>query len=373
MKAIICLGGGWQQIHTVKSMLNFGFATIVVDPNASAECRCCATEFVMADIRDYDTIYQKIFRLRKRYNILDIVAINNEVGLVSEEKLREIYGLKKSNTLLKVSLSNKLGLYKWLECQYSLSPNLCVIENYKEDAENYLYSLSRSQKIVVKPADSSGSRGVFFIDSKTTIYSIKEILKNAFSNSPSHVVLIDRFLDGDEYSIELVNSIKRGVEIVCISKRHMYGTQSARAIETIPEKTKVYLSLSEFVRRFVEDAGHTEGLLHIEVILQKNGEIYVIDVGQRGGGYWVCDKLAALKSGVNLNLYSLLLRNDLGCPVLQHSNKNYMLKYIYPNEDGLVDLTSWSLIDKISLEPRPDTDNNMTDSSRCGIELYGRL
>lgn len=372
MRTIVCLGGGWQQLDTIQSFINFGFLSIVVDPNEVSECRFLATEYVKEDIRNYDAIYAKIMKFSLNYDIFDVIAVNNEVGLLSELKLKEKFGIKIRNLSLKTSLSNKMELSNWLTKQYATTPYIGVLEKNDSNA-NFLHNLSRKEKLVVKPVDSSGSRGVFFVDCETSINQIKDKLQISFESSNNKKLLIDRFIKGVEYSVEVVNTEKRGVEIICISKRHMCGFQSARGIETISEISDVAISISDFIKKFVKDVGHQNGLLHIELIQDFYNNIYIIDVGERGGGYWVADKLAFLKAGININTYIILLRHEVNVPSLIINKKNYLLKYVYPNEVSCINLDFFKLIDEIKLQPNELLSDNTCDSSRCGIQLYERI
>ena len=272
-----------------------------------------------------------------------------------------------SNT--KVSLLNKRALARWLESK-SFKPRKLEIHNLNQMSPEELYEYVVYRRVVIKPSDASGSRGVHFIGPGANKSEILKALNAATACSPTNEIIVEDYIEGEEYSIEVINSKQRGIEIICVSRRHMFGTQSARAIQTLANSNNIVKKLSKFIRKFITLVGHVHGLLHIEVIVDKTGYIHVIDIGERGGGYWVADKLAQLKLGMNINLYMILVSHNLAPILVGNSDKEYLLLFGYPNETSMYDLEGYTLLEGMNLTPSSDKLSIAADASRCSIKLY---
>src|SRR5699024_7096564 len=91
--------------------------------------------------------------------------------------------------------TNKLAMRKKLKEENFNVPEFSVIQN-----ENDLTSLNNFP-YVVKPADSSGSRGVRMVN---TAKEISSWLPESLRYSDSQQVIVESFIDGSEFSVESI-------------------------------------------------------------------------------------------------------------------------------------------------------------------------
>ena len=155
-----------------------------------------------------------------------------------------------------------------------------------------------SYPLIVKPADRSGSRGIF----KVSDYSeLRAAVPRSIECSFSRSAVVEEFIDGPEYSCE---SISFGGEhhILAFTKKHTTG--APHFIETGHEEpSDIPPALLEGLARQVRaalDALHIAyGAAHTEFKLTPAGEARIIEIGARMGGDCIGSDLVYLSTGID--------------------------------------------------------------------------
>jgi len=156
--------------------------------------------------------------------------------------------------------------------------------------------------VVVKPADSSGSKGQTITSDEREILAAFE---RAQAFSRCGVVLAEQFLPGD--TLELVGEvfIQRG-RLAARQYGHNYfldvpGALRARVPvgELVPSILPAAIEdeLDRQFERLIDAAGLRTGCLNFDGVLS-GGRVYVLDLGIRNGGNYL-DDLIALSTGLD--------------------------------------------------------------------------
>lgn len=150
--------------------------------------------------------------------------------------------------------------------------------------------------IIVKPADSGGSRGVTLVKTQE---ELGDALNRAFDWSPNQTVMIEQFIEGREFSVESI-SYKGHHYILQITDK--VTTEAPYFVELAHHQPA---DLTEIQRKAIKDltlrmldalriensAGHTE------VKMDSDGIPYVIEMGPRMGGDYISSDLVKLSTG----------------------------------------------------------------------------
>ena len=154
--------------------------------------------------------------------------------------------------------------------------------------------------VIVKPVDSSASRGVSRVDNPQ---GLGDAYTLARSYSRNGNVLMEEFISGPEYSIEILvqNSV---VHIVAITEKTTGGDDNCFFVETrhvIPaditlEATK---SIYNTVHEAVLLAGLNNCASHTEIKLSPIGPV-IIEMAARLGGDYIASDLVPLATGVSM-------------------------------------------------------------------------
>lgn len=167
--------------------------------------------------------------------------------------------------------------------------------------------------VVVKPADSMGSRGVTVVEDPKLI---DRAISEALHFSRSGQALIEEYLDGLEVTIEGFCDA-RGPQILAISeKRHSPKPHRTAWHLTFPPRLPMATieAIREAAVKTATALGITSGPLHGEFMVTERG-VYLIEFANRGGGSGTSSHIVPAVSGVDiLELYwRQLLGEEVVC------------------------------------------------------------
>ena len=192
---------------------------------------------------------------------------------------------------------------------------------------------------ILKPIDSSGSRGVTKIESTTD--NITEAINRAFHFSRSGQVIAESYMDGTEFTVE-VFVVKGEVNVLAVTeKKKVEGTRGTVARElATPDRPKEILDkIKQAVISAFTSLNYTEGPGHAEIILLKDNSVGLVEVAGRGGGFMVFDKL--VPSASDVNIARLTAMQSVGLPVGQMDIKEaaVVLRF-FPSKPGVLESIS---------------------------------
>lgn len=236
--------------------------------------------FILPRIDDGEKEYiESLLELCNKENIKIVIpVIDPEILILS----REMDTFRKMGILLAVShldvinkCYNKISMNKFLANNgFDIPVTFDSIHKFKLDFEKNRVKFP----VIIKPVYGSGS------DATYKVNSIKE-LEALFCEK----MVIQEFIDGQEYGIDVFNSLKKE-PLRCIIKKKI----SMRSGETDKAQTVKDKNIQECIIKLARKLGHICNL-DCDVIM-KGRKIYIIDLNPRfGGGY-----PATHEAGVNL-------------------------------------------------------------------------
>ena len=163
--------------------------------------------------------------------------------------------------------------------------------------------------VMVKPVDSSGSKGIVKIYSKE---ELKDAVDEALSYSRGRRFLIEEFIVKKGYQVSGDGFSVDGKLVFTSYGNELYsgfgGTRDYVALGefwpsllTQEQKNKV----DDELQRLITALGMKSGAYNIEVILDENDTPYVLELGPRNGGSYI-PQLIKYATGVDLVKYTIL-------------------------------------------------------------------
>ena len=282
-KKILLLGGSAQQVVAIKNAKELGYYTVLCDYLPDNPGQYVADKYYNASTTDVEAVY----RIAKDEEVDGILAYASDPAALPAAIVAERLGLP-TNPAKSVEI---LGLkYPWRQflhdngfaCPkvYSFHPTTPV-EEIKELTGDFSFPL------VVKPTDSSGSKGVTMLESWE---GLEKAIAWADSYSRNKVLLIE------EYIQRGFPSVVGGDIFVWDGKVVLYGEmeclRDTLRSPLIPIGKKKPLCASEKqkaniyaeLQRIVSALDIRFGELNIEIILDKNDQIHFLELGPRAGG-----------------------------------------------------------------------------------------
>ena len=148
--------------------------------------------------------------------------------------------------------------------------------------------------IIIKPADSSGSKGT------TVLYTHgkdKDAISFAFSFSRSHRIIIEEYIEKKHpYLIGGDIFVVNG-KIVLWGLMNCHRDQNVNPLVPVGKSYPMEVEdtdvdrIKETLQRMVSELHIENGALNIELVIDKNGLIWPIDIGPRSGGNMIPELL----------------------------------------------------------------------------------
>lgn len=291
MNRIMVLGASVLQVPIIERAKALGYYVIAVDMNPEA------TGFQYADkalvISTIDT--EAIFNAAKSEGIEGIITAATDMPIRSVAVVAERLGL--------VGISEDTAMHatdKYL-MRNRLSEHGVPVPKFNKISSLDAYSrvvASYAYPYIVKPVDSSGSRGVFLVKSEQTSL---EGYHYAKKHSRSGDILVEDYLQGREISVETVSSQKE-IHFVAITDKQTTGPPYFVEVGHSQPTTldsMVQQRVREVTRETIHALGIENGPAHTELIITADGP-KVVEIGARLGGGSITSHLVPLSTGIDL-------------------------------------------------------------------------
>ncbi|MDQ8706915.1 ATP-grasp domain-containing protein [Streptomyces sp. LHD-70] len=157
--------------------------------------------------------------------------------------------------------------------------------------------------LVVKPTDYGGSGGVRVVDDPRDLAAA---FHAAATLSASGRVAVDRYVAGEEFSVEAVTWAPGDTQIVAVTEKHL--TRPPYCVElghvspaTVPETDRTALAAATVAA--LDALGMEAGVCHAEFRMSADGPVLMEIAGRPAGGQ--IPRLVELATGWNLNTAEL--------------------------------------------------------------------
>lgn len=325
--------GRWQR-HGIREARSAGIKVLAIDSDPNAEGFNDADETLVVSFDDYEEVIKLVRNLG--LNIKGAVSFCSEAGMILAAKLREAFDLPGPREDICRRLLNKVLQRKiWTEKSIP-GPRWAVCQDL-DDTVRAIKAFGFP--LIIKPADSSGSRGVTKLESIDDDFH--EAAVRAFQYSSNGSVLIEEYMDGTEFTVEVFASDGSLKVLAVTEKKKIAGTRGTVAYElATPDRSKeVISSISDTVIQAFLALGYFDGPGHAEVILNNDDSIGLIEVAGRGGGFMVFDYLVPKVSGVNIARLTAQQAVGLKLSEVVVKDKSAVLRF-FPARPGLLKVIS---------------------------------
>jgi len=162
-------------------------------------------------------------------------------------------------------------------------------------------AIERGRDLVIKPADSRGSRGVQRV---SHVEDLTKAFLFARSHSPSERVMVEQYLDGPQISTESVIVDGRCTTPGFSDRNYEYLERYAPYfIENggdLPShlSPEIQAKVKDVVARAAAALGVTSGTVKGDIVVH-HGEVYVIELAARLSGGFFCTREIPLNTGVD--------------------------------------------------------------------------
>lgn len=295
MKKIMILGASILQIPAIEKAKEMGLDVIAVDMNPEA-VGFNVPGVVKEVISTIDT--PAIVEAAKKHQIDGIMTLATDMPMRSVAAVAKEMGLVGIDADTALKATNKAEMRKTLQAGGVPIPKFYKVaseEEYIEAVKNF------TVPFIVKPADSSGSRGIYEVQDINDQKSIKEAYEYCKPFSRVGNVVVEEYMSGPEVSVETL-SIDGKCHVIQITDKLTTGaphyvemghSQPTRLGEDTAKKIKDVATAAN------KAIGIKNGPSHTEIIVTSEGP-KIVELGARLGGDCITTHLVPLSTGVNM-------------------------------------------------------------------------
>ena len=332
MKRILMLGGSMQQIPIIKLAKEMGLHVITCDYTPNNPGHQYSDEYYNVSTTDLDGVLE----LAKQLNIDGIVAYASDPAAPTAAYVAEKLGLP-GNPYESVRICTEKDLFRDFLTTHGLhapkAKGFSSLEEARTDIDGFAFP------VMVKPVDSSGSKGVVKI---YTPSELEAAVAEALEYSRRKRFVIEEFIEKKGYQVSGDGFSVNGELLFTSYGNELYSSAGG---------TREYVALGEFwptllseeqkqkvdkeIQKLITALGMKTGAYNIEVIIDKNDNVYVLELGPRNGGSYI-PQLIKYATGVDLLRYTILGAlgedcSDLAMTPTKGFFSNYM---IMSHKDG---------------------------------------
>lgn len=294
-KKIMILGASILQLPAIDKAKEMGLKVIAVDMDPEA-VGFKVPGVVKEVISTIDT--PVIVEAAKKHQIDGIMTLATDMPMRSVAAVSKEMGLVGINADAALKATNKAEMRKALQIEGVPIPKFYKVSNeeeYMETVKNF------TVPFIVKPADSSGSRGIYEVQDINDQKIIKEAYEYCRPFSRVGDVVVEEYMSGPEVSVETL-SIDGECHVIQITDKLTTGaphyvemghSQPTRHSREIAERIKeVAIAANKAI-------GIMNGPSHTEIIVTSEGP-KIVELGARLGGDCITTHLVPLSTGVNM-------------------------------------------------------------------------
>lgn len=324
-KALLLLGGSEAQLIAIEAAKKLGYRTVLCDYLSDNPGRKLVDSFYLVSTTDLSGVLE----VAKEESVDGVVAYGSDPAAPTAAYVSGELGLRGVPYKTAKNFCNKHLFRDFLrengfDVPWVISFSLC-------DSLDSIASQIPSYPAILKPTDSSGSKGVTVVRSEN---ELKAAIDSAAENSRNGVLIVEEFIERDHpHVIEAEIFVVDGT---VQSWGLMNSVRDEKTNPLLPAGYSMPLSVGDervdLVRsktqELVSAAGIKQGAMNIEMIIDKDNRLFFLDAGPRNGGNML-PEFIGMASG-----------KDLVCATLRAAmEENADLDVVYDGEGGY-----WGLI-----------------------------
>ena len=293
-KRLMILGASVLQLPGIEQAKEMGYEVVAVDMDPNAIGFRSADICLVISTIDIPAVVQAA----KDYHIDGVMT------LASDMPMRTVAAVAKECGLVGIDMDTAIRATNKAEMREALAAGHVPIPEFhrvRTEAEYRAAIACFDEKCIVKPADNSGSRGVYLIGNVKDEAQVEEAYEHSKQFSRSGEIVVEEYMEGPEVSVETM-SIDGTCHVVQITDKLTTGApyfveMGHNQPSMLPEKVK------EDIRRVAIAANRAIGIQngpsHTEIKVTKRGA-KIVELGARLGGDCITTHLVPLSTGVNM-------------------------------------------------------------------------
>ena len=340
-KRLLVLAAGILQVPVIKKAKEKGYYVIAVDGDSNAIGLQYADKAICANITDEEIMLE----LAREQHVDGVIHPCSEVSMNVMGRINDELGLAGITKDQAIRATNKHLMREAFEKGNAPSPK-SILTDSAEDAWEHLQNDFTTDGIL-KPSRNSGSRGIAKVVRDMNKADFINAYNIALNESRDKSVLIEQFIEGPEFSIEII--VWNGkVNVLTVTDKKTTG--APHFVELGHNQPSCYSkedveTLKAAAVAGVKALGVNNCACHAEAKLM-NGKAYLMEIGARLGGDFISTELTHLSTGIDMVAaainVALGIEPDLS---VKEEPKGACIRYFCPKPGRLISVSNTEVLD----------------------------
>lgn len=332
MKKILLLGGSAQQIVAIETAKRLGYYTVLCDFLEDNPGQYVADKFYLVSTTDKEAILE----VAKKEQIDGIVAYASDPAAPTAAYVSEKMGLCSNPYESVETLCNKDRFRQFLVVNGFHTPKA---GGYSTDVEA-VSNIDRFEfPVIIKPVDSSGSKGATVLHSRD---GLEDAIEFAFSFSRSHRIIVEEFIEKKHPYLVGGDIFVQDGKVILWGLLNCHRDSRVNSLVPVGKSYPLELDnedveqIKETLQQMVDKLGIHCGAMNVELIMDKQNRVWPIDVGPRNGGNMIPDLLGMI---FGVDVVEMSIKAAMGQPIdmsiTQCENTYYATHNLHSAKSGI--------------------------------------
>lgn len=297
MKKIMLLGGSAQQVIAIETAKRLGYYTVLCDFLTDNPGQYVADKFYLVSTTDKEAV----LKVAQEENISGILAYASDPAAPTAAYVAEKMGLPGSPYASVETLCKKDAFRKFLSTHGFCTPKAKGYQDVQSALSDICADVFRLP-VIVKPVDSSGSKGVSQINSKDEAL---EILDYAMSFSREKRIIVEEYVEMFGYQIAGDGLSIDGELVFRYFANDHFNPKCKNPFVPISASfpynmpAEVQDKVHREIQRLLSLLNMRTTTYNFDLRIDKNYNVYLMEVAPRDGGNYI-PQIIRYATGVDL-------------------------------------------------------------------------
>lgn len=282
----LLLGGNKLNYGIMHKFQNIGYRVFVIDWNVRPQL--IGDKHYQIDVKDANTIIN-VLKQDGYWKDVKFAYSSIDLAVTSVAMINRTIGLKTISDIgLRYSSSKSMMTQRWSE-----EGLLNRLSKRYDQFSDEIVDMNNSMKLIIKPDNSASSRGITILRKNSGREDIKRAFNKAKEEATDHAVVVEEFVEGIEYTVEMLGDAYGNVCVYAISRKtHTLNTDNNKIAVKLHyncESNALQQKIAEFGIKCYKALHFSASLGHLEILLKEDGSISPVEIGARSSGFIASD------------------------------------------------------------------------------------
>ena len=303
-KTLLLLGGSHAEIPLIIAAQSLGFRVVTTGNKPSDLGHSYSDEYRFGDFSNIE----EMINLARDLDIDAVCSGCNDFAAISAAGVAEILGLPGHDTLaLSRLIHHKSSFYELADSAGVPVPRSFEVSSL-DSAEDVAKRIGFP--VIVKPIDLTGGKGVSVAKS---VGDLGHAWSYARLQTRKDSAVIQKFVVGTNHAISTL-IVNGKVQFYFVDNEHYYANPYLVGAASSPSmlSPEIQSAVRSSVSDLVSSQAFSDGILHLQFLVDENGDFYFIDVCRRSPGDLY---IQFVQEATGVNYPELIVRSETGMRV----------------------------------------------------------